>query len=846
MKKLIILFLLFPCFLFSQVNPSRIERIADIATVFGTSLSYGTLLEVQSTNKTYKIINVNGVAATAKFSNLVLNTDYIEVGSVTSLSIAAANNGVTASWSMGSPTPALTIGLGAITPTSVNGVTLSGSSTPTLAVTGTTAVSGTNTGDQTITLTSDVTGSGTGSFATTIANNAVTNAKFRQGVALSVVGVTGNATANVADIAATAASGAVLRESGSTIGFGTIATAGIANNAITYSKMQAMTTNKLLGSGTGIAVAEIALGTGLSYTGTTLNTVNNGTVTSVTSADANATMATTTTTPVITIVSAPKFTTARTIAGTSFDGSANISLANNFIVQGTTDVGLTGAQFLGTLGTGIVKNTTTTGVLSIAVAGDFPILNQNTTGTANIAGGTVGAIPYQSAANTTTILAATATANKILLSGASAAPVWSTPTFPNASAAARKKIVSDGTNWVASTETWAVPGTSGNLLQSDGTNWTAIAVPTWNQNTTGTSANVTGIVAPANGGTGVANASGSTITLGGALVTSGAFATTLTSTATTSVTLPTSGTLYGTQTGSITSAQLLNSLTDPTGTGSAVFGTTPTISTPVINGISTGTGVSTTAAANTLSLRDANANITANNALLGFTSTATAGSTTTLTNASTQMQHFTGTLSQTILLPGPGTVLGQTFSIDNEGTGILTIQSSGSNLVQTLKANEYCDLTCVAAGGTTAAAWDVHYVAFGSTTQASPTNPTGAGTTAKMQGLAQAMTPVRSGNILIIISGDIANNTSGSGGAVQLYYGTGTAPLNGATVTGAAAGGLVGVSRVAANNAYVPFSVNAIVSGLTPFTAYWIDLSMIAITGGTASITNLSVSIVEL
>lgn len=36
---------------------------------------------------------------------------------------------------------------------------------------------GTNTGDQTITLTGDVTGSGTGTFATTIANDAVTNAK---------------------------------------------------------------------------------------------------------------------------------------------------------------------------------------------------------------------------------------------------------------------------------------------------------------------------------------------------------------------------------------------------------------------------------------------------------------------------------------------------------------------------------------------------------------------------------------------------------------------------------------------------------------------------------------------
>lgn len=39
--------------------------------------------------------------------------------------------------------------------------------------------SGTNTGDQTITLTGDVTGSGTGSFAATIANNAVTFAKMQ-------------------------------------------------------------------------------------------------------------------------------------------------------------------------------------------------------------------------------------------------------------------------------------------------------------------------------------------------------------------------------------------------------------------------------------------------------------------------------------------------------------------------------------------------------------------------------------------------------------------------------------------------------------------------------------------
>jgi hypothetical protein len=46
-----------------------------------------------------------------------------------------------------------------------------------------------------------------------------------------------------------------------------------------------------------------------------------------------------------------------------------VAFANKFVVQGTTDAGLTGAQFLGALGTGLVKNTTSTGVLSIAVAG---------------------------------------------------------------------------------------------------------------------------------------------------------------------------------------------------------------------------------------------------------------------------------------------------------------------------------------------------------------------------------------------------------------------------------------------------------------------------------------------
>lgn len=66
--------------------------------------------------------------------------------------------------------------------------------------------------------------------------------------------------------------------------------------------------------------------------------------------------------------SAAKWTTARNLAGNSVDGSANVAFANKFIVQGTTDSGLSAAQFLGALSTGLVKNTTITGVLSIAAA----------------------------------------------------------------------------------------------------------------------------------------------------------------------------------------------------------------------------------------------------------------------------------------------------------------------------------------------------------------------------------------------------------------------------------------------------------------------------------------------
>lgn len=100
--------------------------------------------------------------------------------------------------------------------------------------------SGTNTGDQTITLTGDVTGSGTGSFAATVANDAVTFAKFQN---INTGRLLGRTTASAGDVeeitpAATFSltSGALdVATSGITNAMlaGSIANAKLANSAVT-------------------------------------------------------------------------------------------------------------------------------------------------------------------------------------------------------------------------------------------------------------------------------------------------------------------------------------------------------------------------------------------------------------------------------------------------------------------------------------------------------------------------------------------------------------------------------------------------------------------------------------
>jgi hypothetical protein len=95
-------------------------------------------------------------------------------------------------------------------------------------------------------LTGDVTTTA-GSLATAIAANAVSNTKLRDSSALSVIGRSANSTGDPADIAASV-DGQVLRRSGTTLGFGTVATAGITDAAVTYAKIQNVSaTDRILG-----------------------------------------------------------------------------------------------------------------------------------------------------------------------------------------------------------------------------------------------------------------------------------------------------------------------------------------------------------------------------------------------------------------------------------------------------------------------------------------------------------------------------------------------------------------------------------------------------------------------
>jgi hypothetical protein len=112
------------------------------------------------------------------------------------------------------------------------------------------------------------------------------------------------------------------------------------------------------------------------------------------------------------------------------------------------------------------------------------------------------------------------------------------------------------------------------------------------------------------------------------------------------------------------------------------------------------------ATTNAIAQRDANANLTARGFIPLFGTQATAAGTTTLTVGSGQVQEFTGTSTQTCVLPTTGVAAGQQFTFLNSSTGLVTIQSSSLATVHVLAPATAATFTALVATPTTPAHWD--------------------------------------------------------------------------------------------------------------------------------------------
>jgi len=346
------------------------------------------------------------------------------------------------------------------------------------------AIIGTNTGDQTITLTGAVTGAGTGSFATTLADGVVTTSKIADGA---------------------------------------VVTADIAGSAVTYAKIQNITAGKLLGSTSASAAApgEVSIGTGLtlSSTGTLTASGSGGTVTSVaaltvgsTGTDITSSVATGTSTPVITLNIPDASASARGVMTTGAQTFAGVKTFNSDIYVSGSTIGkgsFTGTSANDNLALGfnnLVSNTTgnyntatatwalpnnTTGSYNTAIG--HWTLTTNTIGSYNTAVGAMANVGANNLTNATAIGYGTtvSTSNTIQLGNSSVTDVKTSGTltagavtYPNTHGSANQVLSTTGSG----TLTWTTPATglpssgntAGDMLYWNGTAWVKVASSQYN------------------------------------------------------------------------------------------------------------------------------------------------------------------------------------------------------------------------------------------------------------------------------------------------------------------------------------------------------------------------------
>lgn len=237
------------------------------------------------------------------------------------------------------------------------------------------------------------------------------------------------------------------------------------------------------------------------------------------------------------------------------------------------------------------------------------------------------------------------------------------------------------------------------------------------------------------------------------------------------------------------------------------------------------------------------------NVIQGYTTTATAAGTTTLTATSNRQQYFTGATTQTVQMPVTSTLsLGQSWVIVNLSSGIVTINSSGGNAITTLNANSQATVTCILTSGTSAASWSFTTTAASGLSQVVVQTFTASGTYTPTTGMAYCIIEVIGGGGAgggTPTSGAGAGTAAPGGGSGGYGMGRFTAAQIGASQSVTIGAGGAGVANGAGGNGAAT-SVGALISAngggggqaTTSTTAVVSNLGGVAATAGSGGSVN--------
>lgn len=126
-------------------------------------------------------------------------------------------------------------------------------------------------------------------------------------------------------------------------------------------------------------------------------------------------------------------------------------------------------------------------------------------------------------------------------------------------------------------------------------------------------------------------------------------------------------------------------------------------------------------------------------------------------------------------------------------------------------------------------------------------NPAGmSGTGMKYMGLNVPITPKKTGDVLISVSGEYTSGTTVDTTRINIITGTGSPPSNGTDLLVPSGVTVRKILNLLASSSTlrIPFSASCIVS-LTVDTTYWIDLGLLAVDGSAVQIFNVSLTAIE-